>query len=315
MCGFRAPFRGVTEFLVCFPTKQGVRGIYGDADNLPLGMKLLIDIGNTCTKLAVGCSGKEGHKGEIVYIERKDDAESWTSLFSRLGSIYPLSACAVSCVGHYDASLPEVLRQQPYPFIWLRYDTPCMLRDTPQGYGSDRLADDLGAIAVLREQMPHATAEDITRHGLLVIDAGTCITYDFIQHCRVASGVISPGAQLRLRAMHDHSALLPLINLDTPDFDHLHYNLYGQGDAVQASRQPAHHVTPLLGTNTEDCMLSAALHGIRFEIEGYIRALQRKYPRLRVCLTGGNRFEMSPDVSARCLYHPNLVLYGLLSIV
>lgn len=278
-------------------------------------MKLLIDIGNTCTKLAVGCSGRKGQKGEIVYIERKNDLESWSGLFSRIGSIYPIKACAVSCVGHYDATLTAALQAQAWPHIWLGYDTPCMLHDTPQGYGSDRLADDLGAIIVLQEQMPHATADDITRDGLLVIDAGTCITYDFIRHCRVESGVISPGAQLRLKAMHDYTALLPLINLDTPDFDHLHYNLYGtQSETSQASRQFP-HATPLMGTNTEDCMLSAALHGIRFEIEGYIRALQRQYPRLRVCLTGGNRFEMSPDVATRCLYHPNLVLYGLLSIV
>lgn len=278
-------------------------------------MKLLIDIGNTCTKLAVGCSGRKGQKGEIVYIERKSECESWASLFTRIGSIYSIDSCAVSCVGHYDASLPDTLRQQSWPFIWLDSDTPCLLRDTPKGYGSDRLADDLGAIVVLQEQMPHVSAEEITRDGLLVIDAGTCITYDFIRNSRVTSGVISPGAQLRLKAMHDHTALLPLINLDSPDFDHLHYNLYGNGDAAHASRHGASHVTPLMGTNTEDCMLSAALHGIRFEIEGYIRSLQRQYPRLRVCLTGGNRFEMSPDVASRCLYHPNLVLYGLLSIV
>ena len=252
-------------------------------------MKLLIDIGNTCTKLAVGCSGKSCRKGEIVYIERKNDLESWSGLFSRIGSIYSIKACAVSCVGHYDATLTAALQAQAWPHIWLGYDTPCMLHDTPQGYGSDRLADDLGAIVVLQEQMPHATADDITRDGLLVIDAGTCITYDFIRHCRVESGVISPGAQLRLKAMHDYTALLPLINLDTPDFDHLHYNLYGtQSETSQASRQFP-HATPLMGTNTEDCMLSAALHGIRFE--------------------------MSPDVATRCLYHPNLVLYGLLSIV
>lgn len=277
-------------------------------------MKLLIDIGNTCTKLAVGDKGENGGKGEIAYIERKEEREPWSSLFRRIGSMYPIDGCAVSCVGHVEASLPNALRRQPWPFIWLDTDTPCILHDTPRGYGADRLADDLGAIAVLQERMPHATADDITRNGLLVIDAGTCITYDFIQHCRVTSGVISPGAQLRLKAMHDHTALLPLINLDSPTFDYLHYNLYGHGDAGHPARR-AKHPTPLLGTNTEDCMLSAVLHGIRFEIEGYIRALLSQYPHLHVCLTGGNRFEMAPDVASRCVYHPNLVLYGLLSIV
>ena len=247
-------------------------------------MKLLIDIGNTCTKLAVGCSGKSCRKGEIVYIERKNDLESWSGLFSRIGSIYPIKACAVSCVGHYDATLTAALQAQAWPHIWLGYDTPCMLHNTPQGYGSDRLADDLGAIVVLQEQMPHATADDITRDGLLVIDAGTCITYDYVdEHRRYLGGSISPGLGIRLRALHDQTAALPLVS--------------------------AAGERPEVGYDTETAIRCGVLGGMEYEVAGTIAAWQTKHPQGTVCLTGGNAYRLAQGLHVQ--RHDCLVEIGL----
>ena len=249
-------------------------------------MKLLIDIGNTCTKLAVGCSGKSCRKGEIVYIERKNDLESWSGLFSRIGSIYPIKACAVSCVGHYDATLTAALQAQAWPHIWLGYDTPCMLHDTPQGYGSDRLADDLGAIVVLQEQIPHATADDITRDGLLVIDAGTCITYDFITaDGHYLGGNISPGVEMRLEALHARTARLPRIEAD--------------GD------------TPDVGYDTTTAIRAGVVRGIGYELQGCIRHWQKRHARLKIFLTGGDRYAFSDAVRVNLLTDSHLVARGL----
>lgn len=258
-------------------------------------MKLLIDIGNTSTKIAVCRPGERGGKGDILYTEHKDATEPWETTFQRLSLQFAIDGCAISCVGADDAGLHRVLATLPYPYVWLENTTTCALHDIPAGYGADRLAADLGAIVLLKEKWPATSVSDLTADGLLIVDVGTCITYDLILDSQIVSGVISPGAQLRLQAMHDYTALLPLIHLD--------------------AQYPDCSTTPLLGTDTHTCMLSGVLHGVRFEIEGYIHALRSRYPRLKVCLTGGFFFNVDPDVAEVCIYDPHLVLYGLLSLL
>ncbi len=246
-------------------------------------MVLLIDIGNTCAKLAIGNPATPEHEAEITYIERKPAKESWTSALRRLQHKFHFDECFISCVGKDAAAVVEALNKLPITPHWLTASTECALKNVPEGYGADRLAADIGALYL----------EDCEE--LLVIDAGTCITYDLVLNHTIASGVISPGAQLRLRAMNDYTALLPLIELYQVDEDYL-------------------KALPLMNNTTETCMLSSVVHGVRFEIEGYIRGLVQEYPNLRVFLTGGNHFEIAPDLKDRCTYSADLVLLGLLSL-
>ena len=147
----------------------------------------------------------------------------------------------------------------------------------PSTYGADRWAADIGAIS-----------QD-TDHTLLIIDAGTCITYDlFSADGALLGGAISPGVQLRLNAMHEHTALLPQIEAE-PE-------------------------AQLLGNDTRTHMLSAAVNGTRFEIEGYIREFVREYPDLHVFITGGNTFEFSADITCPITHDLYLVFKGLASI-
>ncbi|MBQ9642110.1 MAG: type III pantothenate kinase [Bacteroidaceae bacterium] len=232
-------------------------------------MNLLIDIGNTSAKVAI----MDGDT--LLHTEHKNSP--WDSLFRRLQASYPIEHIVISTVTAEDKELEATLRSLPQPVLWLTADTPCQLKNVPPGYGADRLAADLGAIA----QSPG--------HTLLVIDAGTCITYDLIsRQGEILSGVISPGIQLRLRAMHEHTALLPLFQAE-PD-------------------------TPLMGHDTKSSMMSSAIHGTRFEIEGYIRSLLPAYPDLRVFLTGGNTFQLSADLQERTLHDPHLLFRGLQSL-
>ena len=128
-----------------------------------------------------------------------------------------------------------------------------------------------------------------THHTLLIIDAGTCITYDlFSADGTLLGGAISLGVQLRLNAMHEHTALLPLIQAE-PE-------------------------TALLGHDTRTHMLSAAVNGSRFEIEGYIRHFWNEHPDLHVFITGGNTFSLSPDITCPITYDPHLVLRGLAAL-
>lgn len=226
--------------------------------------KLLIDIGNTSAKLAVA------QGDDVLHMERL--AEPWATALERLHRDYVIDATVVSCVGREGPALREALAARGEAALWLAFDTPCAIVGVPEGYGADRLAADIGAYT--------------GQHALLVIDAGTCITYDLIVDGRLTGGVISPGVQLRLNAMHDYTALLP--HIEAP-----------RGDADVA----------LMAGDTEGCMLSAALHGVDFEAEGYVRALLREYPDLCVVTTGGNRLNISNDLPHT--YDPLLVLRGL----
>jgi len=247
-------------------------------------MNLLIDKGNTSAKLAIA----DGN--EFPYLAHQQTG--WAETIRQLTRDYAVSHCVVSNVAADDPELLTTLQAQPFDTLWLGKThyritgraihacplPPCPLKGIPQGYGADRLAADLGALSLAAPG-----------HPLLVIDAGTCITYDLIgTDGRLLAGVISAGQQLRLKAMHEHTALLPLLEAD-PD-------------------------TPLMGTDTRTAMLSSAIHGTRFELEGYIRSLLPQYPDLNVFLTGGNTFRLADDLQARTTCDPHLLFRGLQSL-
>ncbi|MBR0046931.1 MAG: type III pantothenate kinase [Bacteroidaceae bacterium] len=231
-------------------------------------MKLLIDIGNTSAKLAVMDT-------DIVHFERR--YEPWKETFTRLMATFSIDDVRLSTVAGEDVELKEALVHLDIPVIWLTSSVLCPVKPVagvPPTYGADRWAADIGAIA----QDPD--------HTLLIIDAGTCITYDlFSADGRLLGGAISPGVQLRLNAMHEHTALLP---------------------QVEAENESA-----ILGHDTRTHMLSAAVNGARFEIEGYIRQFMKEYPDLHVFITGGNTFDFAEDITCPVTHDPYLVFRGL----
>ena len=234
-------------------------------------MKLLVYIGNTSAKLAVMDT-------DIVHFERRH--ESWEETFSRLMEAYSIDDVRLSSVAGEDAELQAALARMDIPVLWLTPSIPCPVKTVtgvPSTYGADRWAADIGAIV----QYPD--------HALLIIDAGTCITYDFFSaEGHLLGGVISPGVQLRLNAMHEHTALLP---------------------QVEAENEAA-----LLGDDTRTHMLSAAVNGARFEVEGYIRSLLKEYPDLHVFMTGGNTFQLADDITCLITYDPYLIFRGLAAL-
>ncbi len=235
-------------------------------------MKLLIDIGNTSAKLAISDNGK------FVHYERL--SESWLEAFLRLIRNFYIDEVVISSVAGADESLDRALKIMNFPVKRIAWNTPCPFKEIkgiPEGYGADRIAADFGAFA-----------QDATS-PIMVIDAGTCITYDiFAADGEVIGGVISPGVQLRLQAMHDHTALLPLIK--------------------------AEPYAPLHAMNTKGCLLAGAIYGARFEVIGYIREISQLYPDIHVFLTGGNYFPIPEDIKCKVTHDPFLVLKGLDSI-
>jgi type III pantothenate kinase len=151
--------------------------------------------------------------------------------------------------------------------------------ESPATLGSDRLAAVCGA-AKLFPNTP-----------CLSIDAGTCITYDFIdekQH--YLGGAISPGLQMRAKALHTFTAQLPLIH-----FEQFETNFIGQ--------------------NTQSSLSNGVGFGLVHEINGFIESYQKKYPTLQVIACGGDAALLFPHLKNNIFVEPNLVAIGLLAIL
>ena len=222
-------------------------------------MYILLDIGNTRLKASTAdCNS--------IYPN-----ENWLDFTDIAEEIL------VSNVAGSDALPKEVARSPKCKFLtWQSPEAREWLKDIPAGLGADRVAADIGA----RSMMPE--------HTLLIIDAGTCLTFDVIgRDGTILGGAISPGINLRLRAMHEHTAALPLVDAE------------------------GEH--PVLGYDTPTSMRSGAINGIRWEIEGYIRTMQKMYPDLHVFMTGGDDMEFPEDLQHIITREPLLVQKGLLA--
>jgi type III pantothenate kinase len=232
-------------------------------------MNLCIDQGNSSTKVAVF------NQNELV--------EQFNYEVFTMGDLYTLqkkfdlSDCILSNVSSDNVDLDRRLENTFRTFIQLTYNTsiPIVnLYKTPETLGKDRLAAVIGA-AFLKPET-----------DILVIDAGTAITYDFIDSEKnYRGGNIAPGLNLRLRSLHEFTQKLPL---------------------VQAQTQ-----SPFLGVDTNSAILSGAIYGIVFEIDGYINTLKIKYPKLSTFLTGGSTFYFDNKLKSAIFVEQNLVLIGL----
>ena len=232
-------------------------------------MNLIIDIGNTSTKIAVF------EKGEIKETTRcsNQSLKELTFLCSR----YPIQKGILSSVITINEEIRQQLSQLPFPILEFTYQTPIPIRNlykTPQTLGVDRLA----AVVAAYSQSPHNPA--------LVIDAGTCITYDFLdEHGQYLGGNISPGMEMRFKALHSFTDKLPFVDVS--------------GE------------TPHYGYSTETAIRAGVIRGIEHEISGYIQQLQKNYPSLLVFLTGGNEFSFDTNLKSGIFADGFLVLKGL----
>jgi len=232
-------------------------------------MNLCIDQGNSSTKVGVF---NQNSLIEHFRFEQFGKSELLTLLAK-----YSIINCIISSVISDNHALIEELKSNIQFLIELTHITNIPIANkysTPETLGKDRLAAVIGASFLKPE------------NDILVIDAGTAITYDFIDSAQnYLGGNIAPGLNLRLRSLHEFTQKLPLV---VPKTD-----------------------SPLLGNSTESAMLSGALYGIVFEIDGYIDTLKIKYPQLSTFLTGGSTFYFNSKLKNAIFAERNLVLIGL----
>jgi type III pantothenate kinase len=232
-------------------------------------MNLVIDIGNSSTKSAV-------FEGETLLETVVKDGQSTEGLADFFRK-YAIHQAIASSVVELTDNMKDALKHLPTTLHWLNKETPLPiinLYETPETLGYDRIAAVVGAIT----RFP---GKDI-----LVIDAGTAITYEFIDATgHYHGGNISPGTNMRLKALHQFTSKLPLVS--------------AEGRVLQ------------LGKDTETAIRSGVMKGIEYEIKGYIEALKPKYPGLFVFLTGGETFSFDTSLKNIIFADKFLVLRGL----
>ena len=234
---------------------------------------LVIDIGNSRVKYGVFLDGE-------LHSEHHNKALSSADIFS-LATNHSLKNIIYSSVATVlPADLEEEIRKNfrllqldqhlPLPFV-NAYATPATL-------GKDRLAAAAGA----RHWYP--------KSNCLIVDAGTCITLDVLRADGVyLGGNISPGVRMRLLAMHQQTARLPLVEpVSSPE---------------------------LWGTSTETALQNGGLLGAALEIEALAQRLQQQWPDLKIVLTGGDAAFLANSLECKIFVHSNLVLWGLNKIL
>ncbi|MDO9552744.1 type III pantothenate kinase [Rhodonellum sp.] len=225
---------------------------------------LIIDIGNTRMKAAI-------FEGEILVMEKAFHDISELREFSKS---VEFDHCIISSVISVD--LEAALG---FPFLLLTKDTELPIENhyaTPETLGVDRKAAAVGG-RVMLEKGP-----------VLVIDLGSCITYEFLnEKNQYLGGAISPGLNMRFKAMHTQTAKLPLVGLEDS----------------QSIR--------LIGDSTEMGLRSGVYFGVQFEMEGFMQAYRSQHQDLKVIICGGDSKFFESLTKDHIFVIPNLVLYGL----
>jgi type III pantothenate kinase len=233
-------------------------------------MILTIDVGNTQIKSAVFEQDTLIEKFVFLLSDFQISIEKILKKFDKI------SVLVISSVGKLENDALNVFsdkvkiyvinRDKVFPFV-NNYATPNTL-------GIDRAVLASGAVL----QYPN--------QNRLVIDAGTCVTYDFIDAQNVYhGGAISPGIRLRYEAMHNYTAKLPLLELEEPE--------------------------NLVGNSTKESMHSGVVNGLTFEIDGYIDGLKSQNENFIIILTGGDANFLAKRLKNTIFANSNFLLESL----
>jgi type III pantothenate kinase len=230
-----------------------------------MSMNLVVDAGNTRIKAAVFENGLLVNKYSLDLLEDlKKEIEG-----------YQIESALISSVKQSEEDFSFISTGKKKLFLTTSLPLPITNDyETPETLGLDRLAAACGAFALF------------PTNDCLVIDAGTCINYEFITARGVyQGGAISPGIEMRYKAMHTFTARLPLI-------------------------KPRMNVE-LVGRNTEECIQSGVLNGVIYEVDGIINHYREKYPSIRVLICGGDAPFFENRLKPTIFAAPDLVLMGL----
>ena len=233
-------------------------------------MHLIIDVGNTRIKAAVF----EQNTLVELFVFTKD--VFLTEINFILNKFPKIKKLVVASVGNVEkeaflslkskAEIHFITHESKFPFANL-YSTPTTL-------GIDRMVLASGAVL----QYPN--------QNRLVIDMGTCITYDFIDETdNYLGGAISPGLRLRYESLHQHTAKLPLLTKNYPE--------------------------TFIGNSTQESIHSGVINGVASEIDGFIELYKTQYAKFIIILTGGDAEFLAIRLKNTIFANSNFLLESL----
>ncbi len=232
-------------------------------------MQLIIDVGNTRVKIAVF---DNDHMIEKKIVSLPQFIEKLNEFVTN----YPVKKAIISSVGRLSEEQARSV-QLRFPTLLLSHTTSLpFVNDytTPKTLGVDRMA------------LVAAFAKAYSGKNGLIIDAGTCITYDFINaRGHYKGGAISPGIQLRYKTLHNLTANLPLLDMEMPE--------------------------TLVGDSTEAAIHSGVMIGVVKEIDGIIDQYKIDYGVDTIILTGGDAEILSKRLKNSIFAHSNFLMEGL----
>ena len=236
-------------------------------------MNLIIDVGNTRIKAAV-------FENDSLLEQVAFKANELVYQIEKLIASYPISRGIVSSVTVVDQQILKELRQL-LPLMELNGTTKLPFKNrytTPKTLGADRIA------------LVAAAVDKFNNKNVLIIDAGTCITFDFVSADKnYEGGAISLGIQMRYVALNSYTSKLPLLEMKP--------------------------VSYLIGNSTETSIHSGVVNGVLNEIEGVIKQYKSEKGDLTVVLTGGDTIFLAKQLKSSIFANPNFVLEGLNTIL
>jgi len=233
-------------------------------------INLVIDIGNSRTKIALF------NQHDLMFNVPMDHLT--VSHVKMLLDEHPqLKKVILSSVKPSDEELKHFLAENFDQFLELDHHTELPIENlykTPETLGKDRIAAAVGANELFPNQ------------NLLIIDAGTAVTYDLVsEKNQFVGGNISPGLEMRFKALNHFTGKLPLIEYHD-DFESI-------------------------GTNNTEAIRAGVQNGLIFEIAQTIDLFNRNYQNLQIIMTGGDSNFFERKLNYSIFVHFNLTLIGL----
>lgn len=233
-------------------------------------MIICIDVGNTRTKVAVY------ENGTLQQLVITNNEKLVKNISKQIQGIENCVDIILSSVGNLPSEVIENLKKLGNLII-VTHESPIPFKNlyaTPTTLGIDRIVLAAGATLKYPDQ------------NRLIIDAGTCLTYDFINNQdQYHGGAISPGIGLRYKSLHDYTANLPLEKISE-----LH---------------------SFVGNSTSASIQSGVLNGVIAEIEAFIDHFKHQDENLTVILTGGNSEFLVNRLKNSIFANPNFLLESL----
>jgi type III pantothenate kinase len=242
-------------------------------------MLLAVEVGNTRIKVAVF--------EENILLERfvftKEELQKNIEII--IDKYEKASDLVVSSVGNIEKEMfLSFEKRLKVHFINSDMDFPFInLYKTPLTLGIDRMVLASGAVL----QFPN--------QNRLVIDAGTCVTYDFIdEKDNYLGGAISPGIRLRYESLHNYTAKLPLLTLENHE-----------ESSTELESQN------FIGNSTTESIHTGVINGLVNEIDGFIFQYREQYPNFIIILTGGDAVFLAKRLKNTIFANSNFLLESL----